>query len=349
MNRKFFWSSTVVLFILTIISCDPDPPKPEPEKAFPGFISPAHFPAPTYHFETNPVTDAGFYLGKKLFYDPILSVNNTVSCGSCHLPSNAFAQSGHNISHGVEDRLGRRNTPALQHLAWMPSFFHDGGVVDLDLQPLQPIAAHEEMDQDITLIPSLLSAKPEYKELFRQAFGTEDITNLKMLKALSQFMLMCISSNSKYDSVAMGTASYTTIEQDGYLVFKSKCENCHSEPLFTDFSFRNNGIPPTAIDDKGRYEITASDDDRYKFKVPSLRNLQYTFPYMHDGRMNTLDEVLDHYTNHIPDPFGTLDESLRKDPGTPAISLSDEERSSLLAFLNTLNDRKFVLDPLLAE
>ncbi|MBX9448218.1 MAG: cytochrome-c peroxidase [Taibaiella sp.] len=349
MNLKFLAGIILSGICGILISCQPDPPEPEAESGFPGFVQPAHFPPAVYHFGTNPVTEAGFKLGKKLFYDPILSIDNTVSCGSCHLPSNAFAQLGHNVSHGVEDRLGRRNSPALQHLAWMTSFFHDGGVVDLDLQPIQPITAHDEMAQDITVLPEKLAAIPEYKNLFREAFGTEEITNTFLLKALSQFMVMCVSSNSKYDSVVTGIASYSAIEEKGYTIFKSKCESCHREPLFTDFSFRNNGLPATSIDDQGRFEITSHEEDKYKFKVPSLRNLQYTSPYMHDGRMTSLEEVLDHYSAHIPDTYGTLDESLKKADGIPAITLTDEEKTALLGFLKTLNDRQFVLNPLLAE
>lgn len=334
-------------YLLVWVACKPDK-DPEPDNSFPGFVKPENFPAPTYHFETNPITEKGFQLGKKLFYDPILSVDNTISCASCHIPTNAFAQQGHDLSHGVESRLGTRNSPALMHLAWMPLFFHDGGVADLDLQPINPITSEVEMDMDIALLPEKLAAAPDYKEMFEAAFGVGGLNGTNMLKALSQFMLMCVSSNSKYDSVQTGKAVFSSLENEGYVVFKSKCASCHQEPFFTDFSFRNNGLPIGASNDSGRAKITLTNEDLYKFKVPSLRNLQYTAPYMHDGRMSTLSEVLAHYTSHIPDLYGTLDPILKKPSGTSAIVLTPAEQTALLAFLETLNDKKFITNPLLA-
>ncbi len=347
MNRKIIAVTGFLLLLVTLAACKKEIVN-QINLVFPGFIAPDHFPATTYHFETNEITEAGFELGRRLFYEPRLSRNNTVSCGSCHIQSSAFTHHGHDVSHGIDDRLGKRNSPPIMNLAWSPTFMWDGGVFDLDLQPIAPITAHEEMDETVENVLTKLRAHQDYPALFQKAFGSTEITSATMLKALSQFMLMCVSSQSKYDSVVTNQgASFTTAESQGYIVFQQKCGSCHKEPLFTDFSFRNNGIGIGHNNDSGRYAITLNADDMYRFKVPSLRNLKYTAPYMHDGRFYTLDAVLDQYSLHMKD-MDNLDEQLRKD-GTVGISLSATERSNLLAFLNTLNDPVFVTNPLLAE
>lgn len=315
---------------------------------FIGFEKPAHFPEPAYHFDTNPVTEAGFELGRRLFYEPRLSRNNTVSCGSCHIQSSAFTHHGHDVSHGIDDRLGRRNAPPIMNLAWHTSFNLDGGVFDLDLQPVVPITTHEEMDETMDNVAQKLSAHADYPALFKKAYGSEEITAAKLLKALSQFMVMCISSNAKYDSVSRGEAVYSPLEQAGYLVFQSKCASCHKEPLFTDLSFRNNGIGIGFNNDSGRYAVTLNADDLYTFKVASLRNLKYTAPYMHDGRYYTLDAVLDRYVQAKPYVQNT-DPVFDRGDGSYGIDLSPEERTQLKAFLNTLNDAAFVRNKLLSE
>lgn len=322
--------------------------KEELRVVFPGFQTPENFPEPVYHFETNPVTQAGFELGRKLFYEPRFSRNNTISCGSCHIQSAAFTHHGHDVSHGIDDRLGKRNSPPIMNLAWSPSFMWDGGIFDLDLQPVAPITAHEEMDEKLANIMTKLQAHPDYPGLFQKAFGSAEITSAHILQALSQFMAMCISSNSRYDSVMRHNGvTFSTAEEEGYRIFKQKCASCHTEPLFTDHSFRDNGIGTGFNGDMGRYDITLLETDKYKFKVPSLRNLQYSAPYMHDGRFYTLDAVLDQYTSHTQ-LTPNLDPLLQQ-YGTPGIPLTPEEKASLLAFLNTLNDKKFVTDKTLSE
>ncbi|MCF3107988.1 cytochrome-c peroxidase [Niabella sp. CC-SYL272] len=316
---------------------------------FAGFKQPGNFPASAYHFETNPVTREGFELGRKLFYEPRLSRNNTISCGSCHIQSSAFTQHGHDVSHGIDDRLGSRNAPAIMNLAWSPLLMWDGGIFDLDLQPIAPITNHEEMDETVANVVSKLQALPQYRALFKKAFGTEQISTGNLMKALSQFMVMCISSRSKYDSVMRreGRVAFTPEEAAGQTLVVQKCGGCHKEPLFTDGTFRNNGIGVGANNDQGRYAVTLQPADQYRFKVPSLRNLAYTAPYMHDGRFYTLDAVLDHYAAGVK-PTPNLDPLLTAN-GQRGIALTDEERGQILAFLHTLNDRAFVTDKLLAE
>ena len=334
----------IILFILiAIIACSKDEPSGQP--LFRGFKKPAHFPEPSYNISGNPVTKEAFELGRKLFYEPRLSRNNTISCGCCHFQPSPSTQHGHDVSHGIDDRLGKRNSPPIMNLAWMPLFMWDGGVFDLDLQPIVPITAHEEMDESVANVIGKLQAHADYPALFKKAFGTEQITTASFMKALSQFMIMCISAESKYDSVMQNIdgAAFTGQEAAGHKLVQQKCGSCHKEPLFTDNSFRNNGIGVGANDDKGRYDITLNEADRYKFKVPSLRNLAYTAPYMHDGRFIRLDAVLDQYSNNIQHT-PNLDPFLQNN-----LALSPAEKQQVLAFLNTLNDKNFINNKLLSE
>ncbi|WP_276088070.1 cytochrome c peroxidase [Pedobacter sp. JY14-1] len=341
---------TVLLFLgLFILACKKDNPVKEKVENWLGFIKPANFPEPEYNFANNPVTREGFALGKALFNEPRLSRNNTVTCASCHIQSSAFTQHGHDVSHGIDDRLGTRNSPPIMNLAWNKAFMWGGGVFDLDLQPIAPITNHEEMDEKLENVLTKLRAMRKYTGLFKSAFGSEEITTARFMKALSQFMLMCVSSNSKYDKVMRkeGGQTFTDDEMAGYLLFRDKCASCHREPLFTDGSFRNNGLAVSPIDDKGLYTTTLQASDKYKFKVPSLRNLQYTAPYMHDGRFLTLNAVFDHYHQQVQ-ATPNLDPLLQQNGGL-GISLSMETRRQLMAFLNTLNDTEFINNPLLAE
>jgi len=316
---------------------------------FLGFQKPSNFPEPQYNLAGNPVTKAGFELGRALFYEPRLSRNNTISCGSCHIQSSAFTQHGHDVSHGIDDRLGTRNSPPIMNLAWNKAFMWGGGVYDLDLQPIVPITTHEEMDENLENVLSKLRLLPKYTTMFNTAFGTEEVTTARFMKALSQFMVMCISSNSKYDKVMHNQAGikFSVEEEEGYSLFKQKCASCHAEPLFTDGSFRNNGLGLSPVKDVGLFTATLIETDRYKFKVPSLRNLQYTGPYMHDGRFLSLEGVLEHYNSEVQQT-ANLDPILITE-GKLGISLSASDKSKILAFLSTLNDEEFITNTLLSE
>lgn len=317
---------------------------------FEGFKKPANFPEPVYDFKRNAVTKEGFELGRKLFYEPRLSRNNTISCGSCHIQAFAFTHHGHDVSHGIDDLLGNRNSPPIQNLAWTKAFFWDGRVFYLDLQPLVPITTHEEMDEKLSVVLEKLRKHPDYPGLFKKAFGSEEINTSKFTKALSQFMVMCISSNSKYDKVMRKEGvSFTPEEKKGYNLFKQNCASCHAEPLFTDDSFRNNGIAIGLNDDRGQFGITLDSSTEYKFKVPSLRNVEFTQPYMHDGRFYDLGQVLDHYrfnVQHTPNLDPLLDDDKNHRHGIP---MTDEEKAAIIAFLKTLSDKDFLTNPLLAE
>lgn len=338
MHRKHV--IVIAVFIAAIYGCN----KGVVDMVFEGFSKPSNFPEPVYHFNTNPVTKEGFELGRKLFYDPILSADNTISCGTCHVQTSAFTHHGHSVSHGIFDSMGTRNSPPIMNLAWNKSFMWDGGIVDMDLQSISPITNHIEMGETMENVLRKLQNSPVYPALFAKAYGSEEITGNNFLKSLSQFMAMCISSNSKYDSVMRGQGPvFTPEEQEGYKLVKQKCTPCHQEPMFTDYSFRNNGLSISSINDMGRYAITQNNGDKYKFKVPSLRNLAYTAPYMHDGRFFYLDAVLEHYGNRVL-KTPNLDPQLQN--GIPLLPL---ERLQILAFLATLNDKTFVLDKRLSE
>jgi cytochrome c peroxidase len=300
---------------------------------------PKLWPKPYYDFTQNPPTVEGFELGRKLFYDPILSKDSTVSCATCHFQATGFAHTDHELSHGIEGKIGTRNALSLQNLIWSKSFMWDGGVNHLDVQALNPITNPLEMNETIPHVLQKLQADAQYPGLFSKAFGTSKITGQLLLKALSQFIIQLNSCNAKYDKVMRQEAVFTAQEENGYQLFKQKCNSCHQEPLFNSNSFENNGL---AIDpylhDLGRMKITGNPNDSLRFKVPSLRNCQFTAPYMHDGRFKTLTEVVKHYNTL------TTNSLLSKQLQTP-LQLSDNERVDLVAFLKTLSDPEFLFNP----
>lgn len=311
------------------------------------FLVPANFPKPVYRFDRNSITKAGVELGKTLFYDALLSSDNTISCGSCHQQSAGFTQHGHILSHGVNDRLSKRNAMPLFNLAWADSFAWDGSVSELDSFAVMPITNAAEMDESFDNILEKLRTSTLYPGMFEKAFGTSEINPERLLKALSQFMVTLVSANSKYDRYVRNEGEkLTETELNGLTLFKQKCASCHSGDLFTDFSFRNNGLTMNE-DDKGRFEVTKHEKDRYKFKVPTLRNLTYSAPYMHDGRFATLKEVLEHYASKVV-KSPSLDALLEQD-GKPGIPLNADEQQKIIAFLNTLNDEGFIQNSYFSE
>jgi cytochrome c peroxidase len=305
--------------------------------------SPPHFPKPSYSFEENPLTRDGILLGRALFYDNLLSANNMVSCASCHSVYNAFAHTDHALSHGIDDRIGKRNAPALMNLAWQQRFMWDGAIHHLDMQSLAPISHRDEMGSSIAEVTQKLQASKVYPPLFEAAWGSPEVTGERVLKSLSQFMLTLVSAGSKYDRMKLHQAQFTEQEARGYEVFKTHCNSCHTEPLFTSNEFKNNGLPvDPQLNDWGRYGITQNVDDSLCFKVPTLRNLKYTYPYMHDGRFETLSEVMRHYSGNLRNS-AKLDAQLSQ--GLP---LGGNAKIDLTAFLLTLSDSAFVFNPNLA-
>ena len=300
---------------------------------------PKGWPKTKYDFSKNPLTEEGFQLGRKLFYDPILSRDNTISCASCHLQATGFTHVDHELSHGIEGKIGTRNSLALMNLAWSENFMWDGGINHLDVQPINPITSPVEMDETLANVVVKLQKSENYPQLFEQAFGDSKITGQHLLKALSQFVVMLKSCNSKYDKVMRKEAEFTEKEKNGYRIFKANCASCHKEPLFAGDKFERNGLTmDTTLNDIGRERITNKIEDRMRFKVPTLRNIQFTTPYMHDGRFKKLSEVIKHYNS-----LGN-DKSLPKQLKKP-MNLNDNERVDLLAFLHTLTDLEFLFDP----
>jgi cytochrome c peroxidase len=304
------------------------------------FEIPKGFPKPVYDFSKNPLTEEGFQLGRNLFYDPILSKDGTISCASCHLQQTGFAHVDHDLSHGIDGKVGTRNSMTLMNLAWSNSFMWDGGVNHLDIQPIHPITSEVEMDETVENVVVKLQKTNKYPNLYQKAFGSKKITGQFTLKALSQFVLLLQTSNSKYDKVIRKEENFSEIEQKGYELFKQNCASCHREPLFTDGGFKNNGLEmDSTLMDLGRMRITQKPSDIQKFKVPTLRNVQFTFPYMHDGRFKTLSEVVRHYNTGII-KSETLSMQLRK-----PMNLTDNQRTEIIAFLKTLTDNEFLFNP----
>jgi cytochrome c peroxidase len=312
------------------------------------FVKPSNFPEPVYDFSKNPLTTEGVALGKALFYDALLSKDNTISCGSCHQQTAGFTQHGHPLSHGINDALTKRNSMPLANMAWVNAFGWDGGVHDLDLFPVSPLTNPAEMDETLPNVLEKLRKTSTYPALFQSAFGTDEINSERFLKALSQFMLTMVSANSKYDKAMRNEGeTLTEVETQGETIFKQKCASCHSGVLFTDLKYRNNGLKQAKNADLGRYDVTLNEKDRFAFKVPSLRNLASTAPYMHDGRLGTLEDVLEHYNSGVENS-PTLDPILKQN-GRVGIPLSSDDKTKLLAFLKTFDDDDFLKEEKYAE
>lgn len=305
------------------------------------FFIPPNWANPEYDFSKNPLSAEKVLLGRVLFYDPILSRNNTIACANCHSQYNAFTHADHALSHGIEDKIGTRNSPTLMNLAWQKKFMWDGAVHHLDVQSLTPIHNPLEMDERIEHVVQKLQKSAIYPALYKQAYGDTLITGERTLKAMAQFMLTLISANSKYDKVMNGAATFTPQEKNGYELFKKNCASCHQEPLFTRNDFANNGLKiDSSLHDIGRMGITQNPKDSLFFKIPSLRNIEFSYPYMHDGRFKTLTQVMNHYTKGIV-AHSTLSPELEK-----PILLTSHEKVDLIAFLLTLTDKEFLFNPL---
>lgn len=303
----------------------------------------------------NPMTMEGVALGRKLFYDPVLSENGTMSCATCHNIAYAFTDNGKKFSSGLHGELGTRNAPPVFNLGWVTNygvanyrFFWDGGAPDLESQALGPITNPIEMNETLFNVVKKLRSHPEYPSLFKKAFGTDSITSQLLVFAIAQFERTIISGSSKFDKGRLiNFSNFTPQEANGMDVFmnenKGDCWHCHSlaSGFFTDFQLRNNGI---ISPDSGLGRITNNPADFGKFKTPSLRNLIFTFPYMHDGRFQTLEQVIDFYDSQAylgtnADPFIT------KQPHPNGLSLSNQDKKDLVSFLLTLTDSVFINSP----
>lgn len=301
---------------------------------------PSDFPEVNSFVSLNKPTKYGVELGERLFSDKRFSADNTISCASCHIQANAFAD--HNPQAiGIEGRVGLRNAPSLQNLMFLKFYNWDGSKLQLETQPLVPIITHEEMDSSILEVIGKIKDDGDYKVLFRKTFGDEDITPERIYKSIAQFEYTLISSNSKYDKVKRNEGeTFTESELDGYKTFQQKCASCHSSELFTDQSFRNIGFPQnTNTNEAGRGRVTGIATDFMSFRVPTLRNIEYTAPYGSFGQFSDLKSVLDYFDNGVLDAENL--DPIFKNNGK-RIPLSEQEKMNLIAFMKTLSDKQFV-------
>jgi cytochrome c peroxidase len=308
------------------------------------FIVPAGFPQPQYNFSVNPLNEEVFQLGKKLFFDGRLSVDGNFSCASCHQPVAAFTTFEHDRSHGYNNSHTLRNAPGLFNLAWLAEYNQDGSAKTLDEVYRKHITSPTEMGETIAGVLAKLKGDANYKRLFAAAFGDDNMTEDRLYKGLTQFVINLVSATSKYDKVKRGEASFTPEEQSGYTVFQAKCATCHPEPLFTDFSYRNNGLGPgLGLNDHGRMQVTGNSGDDLKFRVPTLRNAELTSYYGHDGRLSVFRMMIRHYRMGI-NQSATLDPLL-----TNGIQLTNQQEDQLVAFIRTLSDSAFLNNPRFRE
>jgi len=300
--------------------------------------------------ESNPLTVEGIALGKKLFFDPILSANNTQSCATCHRPEFAFTDPNQ-FSVGIDGSLGTRNSMALHNMAWNygEMFFWDGRASSIENQIFEPVTNPIEMANTWPAAVASLQNDPLYPGMFEQAFGSTQIDSVKVSRAIAQFLRTLISGNSKFDRYLRGEAQLTESEANGLNVFldetKGDCFHCHGNPLnplWTDNIFHNNGLDEF-FTDKGLFNTTGDPRDEGKFKTPSLRDLQFTAPYMHDGRFATLDEVINHYSEGLV--YSETIDPLMKKVAEGGVHITEQEKADLKAFLLTLSDPSFINNP----
>lgn len=310
-------------------------------KSDPDFYIPEYWPKPVYDFSQNPLSKEKFELGRTLFYDPDLSRDSTISCANCHLQYSGFTHIDHALSHGIDGKIGTRNSPVLVNLAWQSYFHWDGGVSSLNKQAINPLTHAKEMDNSLTEIIRRLNSSSYYRGRFYRAFGDSLVETSSLLKALASFSVSLVSANSKYDRVQRGEAQFTQQEQSGSLLFEKFCASCHKPPLFMKNDFKSNGIPlDPKLMDMGRMGITQRSQDSLLFKIPSLRNIEFSFPYMHDGRFKQLKDVLAHYGQlHEKETYYSKElKKLRS-------GLNSNEQKDLIAFLKTLSDQAFLFNP----
>jgi cytochrome c peroxidase len=343
----------------SVLASRPSPPLYLPEKIAPyEFKMAAMFPVPDLPRD-NPLLVERVALGKKIFFDRRVSINDTQSCADCHASEKAFTD-GRKTARGAGGAFGERNAMPLFNLAWKKEFFWDGRAKSLREQVLQPIQNPIEMHQSLTNLVAKLAqtekseirnpkSEMDYPALFTAAFGSPEITSEKIALALENYLLTLTSFDSKFDRLLRGEEKFTAEEQRGFELFSTEydprrvqfgadCFHCHGGPLFQSQAFANNGLDETP-GDIGREKATGKASDRGKFSVPSLRNVALTAPYMHDGRFATLEEVVEHYSTGVK-RSATLDPNLAKHPDG-GVPLSAADMRALVAFLRTLTDPQF--------
>jgi cytochrome c peroxidase len=366
MNKKFAYLLSLALMVIMVHACTKDGEDDNKNVDVPNTNTP-FVPTP-YQLRLplgwpsmvmpsdNPLTEEGVELGRKLFYDPILSLDNSISCASCHKQEFAFSDNK-KFSIGINGQLSERNSMPIFNLSWVQNFapvvngrplrfFWDGSSPTLEEQALKPITNPLEMGETLPNVIRKLNEHPTYPQLFKRAFGADSITTTHLAKAISQFERIIISSGAKIDRYFFNpetgrrfdTTVFTEQERRGMLVFnteeKGDCFHCHnvSSPFSSNFNFHNNGH---RSNDEGLKRVTGNTEDIGKFRTPSLRNLVYTAPYMHDGSIATLEEVVEHYNSGVVRSFPTDALYLKHPDG---LNLSEQEKADLVAFLKTMSD-----------
>ncbi len=354
-----FRKSPILLFsicmTLFIASCK-KPVEPPPisecggEATTPYTVTrPAYFPS-IPDMSDNPLTEEGIALGKKLFYEKLLSKDNSMSCSSCHNPAFSFTDNGKKVSKGVNNIEGTRNSMSLLNLLWAKNFFWDGREATLEKQAHDPVTNPIEMHETWPSVVEKLQNSSIYPDLFCKAFGTNTIDSNLVTKAIAQFERTIISTNTRYDKFIRHEISLTESETNGFVIYsteKGDCFHCHNQVdmTFADNSFHNNGLDATFAD-KGLGAISGNSYDDGKFKTPTLRNIVFTAPYMHDGRFATLEDVIEHY-NQGGTPSATVD-PMMKHVGT-GLNLTEQDKTDLLNFLKCLTDSSVTTNPAFLE
>lgn len=362
--------SCIATSTLFLSQCKPDdkPTTPDPYQDDPYTLTiPKGFPPPVTNTD-NPLTVHGVELGRKLFYDPILSGDNTQACASCHDQAKSFSDAPNQFSKGIDGFEGNKNSMAIINMAWNRDFFWDGRATSLEKQALQPVTNPIEMHETWSNAVKKLAADASYTTLFNKAFGTSTPDSTLAARAIAQFMKTIVVSESKFQKYLRKEVLLTTSEQRGYAIFLSEqggdCFHCHMvyDALFTDNyvsdpvqRFHNNGLDaePAAGVLTGRALITNDPSDIGKFKTPTLLNIALTPPYMHDGRFNTLEEVVEFYNSGVHD-VKNLDPNMNLKPtatnrtfegGFRQLHLTQQEKDDLVAFLKTLTDESIATNP----
>jgi len=349
-----FKTCLFLVFVLLLINCRPDNEEyiEQQDAEFDGteylLDYPFHF-APPLLPEDNPLTVQGVKLGKMLFHETLLSGNNSQSCATCHLQHFAFTDTSR-FSIGIEGLQGERQAMSVFNMAWNDhGFFWDGRAMQLRDQALMPIEDPLEMNETLENAINKLDNSQRYRDQFMRTFGSEEITSEKIGLAMEQFMLSIVSGTSKYDNYVLGTAQLTEEEERGRALFftdynpffpedsGADCVHCHSGFNFENDQYMNNGLDTEdQITDIGRMNVSGDLNDKAKFKVTSLRNIALTAPYMHDGRFNTLEQVIEHYNSGIQ-TSNTTNAALLSTQST-GLMLTEQDKSDLIAFLNTFTD-----------
>lgn len=347
----------MLLMSVALFSCKEDKvPDPTPY----AFDIASGYPQPLQPVD-NITTEQGVELGRRLFYDTRLSANNAMSCGTCHKQEFAFTDQNQ-FSTGINGQVGNRNSMSLVNLAFNQNqhFFWDGRAATIEKQVFEPVRNPIEMASNWTAVVQKIKAEEIYPPMFEKAFGSEDIDSSKISNAIAQFLRTIVSFNSRFDKWARGEGQLTAQEQNGLNLIQSQtkgdCFHCHNsaDKLFSRYGHTNNGLDPQSAwsnpnFDFGHYNVTGNNSDKAKFKVPTLRNVMLTAPYMHDGRFATMEDVLiNHYltggqVSETIDPL--MEYSPQIMPNNPGLNLTPQDVQDIIAFLHTLTDTELTTNP----